>query len=207
MKLSRLYSILFISGVVISIFLLGFLIAPKPSYFEFNFDSPLYMQSSQMVDSGGWLFCRPGERSFVPSWSYASENERAISSLRDSLADSGIRLIVVPIPEREVILQKLFKARTTVDGSNLQRFIRHLKRDGIEVADLAPWYKKCKPESLYQKRDSHWDRKGISIAARVIASKIKPTLPAISYKLQDTTIYHEGDIAVKAGDTAEYQRN
>ena len=189
-----------------------------------------FKESAPTVIPGkdGWLFL-PGELrhlSVGPFWGEAASKVSkatnpaaadplpAILDFKAQLDKAGVALIMVPVPAKSAIYPEKI-----VDGainSPTQRldaadaeFNTILKKNGIDVVDLAPLFLKARSEHpeelLYSKEDTHWSGYGIRIAADEIAKKLS-VLPGLTGKPHakftgtSQTINVVGDLASQPGD-------
>ncbi len=156
----------------------------------------------------GWIFNRLGMRALLEPWVYASHNARKISVLDQYLKQRGIKLIVVPVPDKASIIQ----IRPPFNADNIhnqrERMIGMLRNSNVEVIDLSPVFTaSAHKDRLYQKKDSHWDGEGILLAAQVIADTLNRLLGASAqsgYTFKDTEIYEPRDLAMLLGDSSLY---
>ncbi len=94
---------------------------------------------------------------------------------RDYLKVRGIRFIVAVIPNKENIYYKIMKGdRRKPDF--LKRFNERARKEGLEVADLQGAFDRSynisPKDLLFQIDDSHWNPRGVEIAAREIVKVI-----------------------------------
>jgi alginate O-acetyltransferase complex protein AlgJ len=143
----------------------------------------------------GWLFFAPGLRHMAagPFWgeaaaavSKATKPETAdplpaILDFKRQLDGLGVRLIMVPVPDKAVIapekLDASLAAEPRLDPDHLD-FYELLRAEGVEVLDLTPVFlaeRQARPDSLlYCKTDTHWSGEGIAVAARELAKMLRP---------------------------------
>jgi hypothetical protein len=139
-----------------------------------------------LLGRGGWLFYKPGVMCLTqrPDTFRASggadEALAAIVSLRDQLEARGIRLLVVPAPNKESVYpEKLTRRAERSSGVMCQAtrtVLSGLRAAGVEVVDLFELFAKAKGEgagaSLYLARDSHWSPLGAGLAADAVAQRV-----------------------------------
>jgi hypothetical protein len=92
------------------------------------------------------------------------------------LAEHGVHLIYCPLPESGTIYPEFFpeKAREALAvPSFLDRLIDGSRARGVEVVDLRPIFRANKSPYLYQPDDSHWNPRGISLAAAALAEAVR----------------------------------
>jgi hypothetical protein len=158
----------------------------------------------------GWYFYRQNLACMLKPWKYFNQNETTICALNDTLKKLGIRLIVVPVPDKEAIIQKYSPVIVDITSKQRQRFITKLITTNINVLELTPLFTADNHKNqLFVKSDSHWDQRGISIAAELISNKINVMLHAqnqYKYVIKDTVIFEQGDLSMAMKDTTYYPR-
>jgi hypothetical protein len=136
----------------------------------------------------GWLFYRQSVR-------YATERQTeapagdfgdpvpAIRSFRDQLRARGIRLLVVPVPNKESIYPEMLSRQADGGGvivcERTRRLLDRLEQSGIESVDLFEVFRRAKrqesrsdPGRLYLVQDSHWSPEGARMAAVAVARRV-----------------------------------
>ena len=107
------------------------------------------------------------------------EVETVIAMVRtfaDFLAEHGVRFIYCPLPESGTIYPELFgrEAREALAvPSFLDRLIAETRLQGVHVVDLRPVFRANKSPYLYQSDDSHWNPRGISLAAGSLVEAVR----------------------------------
>jgi len=99
-----------------------------------------------------------------------------VRAFSEFLAEQGIRLIYCPLPESGTIYPELFprEAREALAvPSFLDRLIAESRTQGIHVIDLRPIFRVNKSPYLYQPDDSHWNPRGIALAAGALAEAVR----------------------------------
>lgn len=139
-----------------------------------------------VIGRDDWLFYRPGvqcatQRIPAPLQQDAPQEPlAAIVSFRDQLAARGIRLLVVPAPNKESIYPEMLTRRAEGAGVVVCRQTRELLDQlaaaGVETLDLFAEFRRAKQEqgpsqgqALYLVQDSHWSPQGVERAARAAA--------------------------------------
>jgi SGNH hydrolase-like domain, acetyltransferase AlgX len=98
------------------------------------------------------------------------------------LADQGVDLLFVPIPTKEEIFpDKLASSAATGKVVNPfeRKFLLDLGEKGVEVVDLLPTFLRERTNDpkdaapIFQAQDTHWSDRGLEIAARVVAARVK----------------------------------
>ena len=100
----------------------------------------------------------------------------AIRSFRDQLQARGIRLLVVPVPNKESVYPGMLAERAedagVVVGEQTRRLLDQLEQYGIEHVDLFEVFRRARqeesrsdPRRLYLAQDTHWSPEGARVAA------------------------------------------
>lgn len=158
----------------------------------------------------GWLFLpielrsldgsHVGEARSLPDRQQA---ERAISFARivefaRELEDRGIRILVVPVPQKvavypEEAIPEAEPGAPRLDVVAQEVFLR-LSAEKINYVDLYPLFRKEKSSSLddplYVPTDTHWSSRGCLVAAREIARRARTILP----DLEDANSTRRGSV-------------
>ncbi len=140
-----------------------------------------------VVGRDGWLFYRPGveyvtERPPAPKPEYG-DPLAAILGFRSQLDARGIRLLVVPAPNKESVYPE--KATRRAQGSEVlvapqtRQLLSRLTTEGVEVVDLFEVFRRAKTDAgesagrgLYLAQDTHWSPAGMELAARAVADRM-----------------------------------
>jgi hypothetical protein len=164
----------------------------------------------------GWLFFR-GEIDYLNSGDLTAQGKGknplpALREFKAFLDNHNISLLFCVVPNKsDVYFEKLPadapKDPATVINPYGRKFLADLQKNGIEVIDLLPDFLKAKQddvkykEALYQKHDTHWTLRGLTIAAQRIADRITrfPWFTELEkdhlvYTLKDTICSRLGDI-------------
>lgn len=139
-----------------------------------------------LVGREGWYFYRPGVQYLIeplaPSATEAMDPLPAIVSFRDQLAARGIRLLVMPAPNKESIYPEMLSRRAEGVGvlvcRRTRELLERLRASGIEVVDLFEEFRRMKQEQslserrpLYLAQDSHWSPEGMERAVQAVARR------------------------------------
>jgi hypothetical protein len=162
------------------------------------------------LSSDGWISYRPGLHKILKPWKHADKSIKAFCGLNDTLSKLGIQLLVVPVPDKETIIQSHTPFVAGTASNQRKRLIEKLAEKNISVIDLAPLFFAHRDQGrLYRKNDTHWDQGGISLAAEIAASRIT-ALPAdrpfSKYFLKDTVVAEQGDLSKMIRDSTLYSR-
>jgi SGNH hydrolase-like domain, acetyltransferase AlgX len=142
-----------------------------------------------VVGRDGWLFYRPSVRYVIERQAGAAERDSAdplaaIRSFRDQLEARGIRLLVVPVPNKESVYPGMLAKRAEDVGvvvcEQTRRLLDQLEKYGIEHVDLFEVFRRVQqearsgsdPSRLYLAQDSHWSPAGARVAAAAIARRV-----------------------------------
>ena len=167
-----------------------------------------------LMGRAGWFFYRPAVQYLtepLPADSqYGREDVLAsIISFRDQLARRGIRLLVVPAPNKASIYPEMLTSRA--EGSEQPvnpgtiEIISMLRESGVEIVDLFMVFAEARKglspgdnTRYYLSQDSHWSPDGMHLAAQTVARKILDLEWAekgiVRYHLKPTTIERYGDV-------------
>lgn len=132
-------------------------------------------------------------------------------ALKKYLAQTGTELLFVAVPNKEEIYYDRMGSLPVLPEGGIihpysRKIVADLQKKGVEVVDLLPAFLAAKEldtvqaEPVYQRQDTHWTNRGLTIAAQLIAARIKQyrwfatTADTISYTLHDTTFLRAGDI-------------
>jgi hypothetical protein len=138
-------------------------------------DGFLFYHNSMEYVIGGDLQKQPPGKNPYP----------VIVEFRDFLRESGVDFLVVPVPTKvEVYPDKLLSGKMPVDHLPVlnpygRKMLMELTQAGVEVVDLLPVFLKARTERqpgeepIYQPQDTHWTDRGLRLAAKIIAERIK----------------------------------
>ena len=136
-----------------------------------------------VVAPGGWLFYGPGLTGLSQrpktGESTASQAIAAARAFRDDLAARGIRLVVVPVPNKESVYPDRLSARARPPDRPIQpetrEFLASCAADGIEVVDLFEVFRRARAaggSDLFLRQDTHWSPHGLRLAAEAVAVRV-----------------------------------
>ena len=192
-----------------------------------------------LLGRSGWFFYRPGVQYLIEEevpglkWqttspppacptvqtSYsAPENDflAAIVSFRGDLAKRGIKLVVMPAPNKSSVYPEKLTGRADGDPNSVnptsRRVLSMLRQAGVEVVDLFEAYgqvhreqkRMLTPEvrslipASYLAQDSHWSPLGMQLAANVVARRLLGlgwvAKGAVRYDSKRVTVERYGDV-------------
>ncbi|MFO1497752.1 MAG: hypothetical protein U1G07_05050 [Verrucomicrobiota bacterium] len=141
-----------------------------------------------LVGRDGWLFYQPGV-SFLtqrPSRQDATVAQAlsAVNQFRDLLAARGIRLLLLPVPNKESIypekLSSVARTGAPIIGRDTRQFLSGCQAARIEYIDLFDLFDRGRRLStvpLYLVQDSHWSPAGLLLAAAAVAERVNALSP------------------------------
>jgi hypothetical protein len=162
-----------------------------------------------LVGRDGWLFYAPGVAAMTQrpkaGNSSVSEAMKAVVDFRDQLASRGIRLLVVPVPNKESVypdrLTHGMSPPTEILSSETRAFMEQCKKNDVDVVDLFATYRerrRTSSELLYLAQDSHWTPAGLSCAVNTVASRLLENTWLVRgnerYELKPATVQRYGDL-------------
>jgi alginate O-acetyltransferase complex protein AlgJ len=169
-----------------------------------------------IVGGDGWLFFRKSADYILsPDLSRQSQDKNPIPRIQEFKAyldKNNINFLFVAVPcKEELYYEKLGIQTTQATGAIIapygRKILADLQKNGIEVIDLLPRFLEAKSadagstEQVYQKQDTHWTDRGLQIAAKLIAGRIRQYSwygncagQIRSYTAIDTTFLRQGDI-------------
>jgi hypothetical protein len=156
----------------------------------------------------GTLFYLEELRYCLLNWYKKGDNERILKFSRE-LARQHVSLIVVPVPTKTEVYPELL---TDIDGEvcvSRRHLVEFLQRSGVNTIDLLPLFHLQKSgEPLFGRTETHWCRKGISLAADAICDRLRSVAclpsPTPTYRAKDTILDHyRGDLALKYPELAD----
>jgi len=132
------------------------------------------------VGRNGWMVYTPGGNAFTQRAQPGEGTPRgplaAGIAYRDALAARGIRLIVVPVPNKESVYPQWLSSRseppTRIINPETRAFFDGCAAAGVEVVDLFARYRELSRMPYCLMQDTHWSPHGIETAARAVAERI-----------------------------------
>jgi len=167
-----------------------------------------------LMGRSGWFFYKPAVQYLIEPLPVDSQHSKedvlsAIISFRDQLAQRGIRLLVVPVPNKASIYPEMLTFRADrverpVNPKTIE-IISKLRESGVEIVDLFRVFAEAR-EGLstgdstryYLSQDSHWSPEGLRLAAQAVAGRILDLGWAekgkVKYSLDPTIVRRRGDV-------------
>jgi len=155
-----------------------------------------------------WLFLTDELSPHAKGPTLAASRAQQVIELRQQLADSDIKLLVVVVPDKsriaEAHLGNLHRPAAFAD--RVKQWTGQLTQAGVDVFDLSAALATLQRqgEPAFLRTDSHWTEAGAETAAVVVAQRIRALgyLPpsAFHVRLNDRfTALHPGDLVRLAG--------
>ena len=166
----------------------------------------------------GWLFLPAEIRHLAtaadaPALTGDNDPLPAIINFQQSLTAKGVRLVILPVPEKSLIrADQLFPPAAVAAAAGYAkasgRFIEALRQNGVDVMDVSPVLAAevaraaAGGDPVYCKTDSHFTPRTTAVLARAIASHLREILPEVVRKSADgplpgppTQLTIQGDLA------------
>ncbi len=185
-----------------------------------------------LLGRNGWFFYRPAVQYLVepvrsvpvrasketPPGVTTNESDiiAAVVSFRDELARRGIKLLVMPAPNKSSIYPQMLTGQSGKTPGPVNPTTRDvlakLKQAGVEIVDLFEVYAPVRsvpvrayPETppgvttnYYLAQDSHWSPEGMRLAAEVVARRLVDLgwieKGSIKYDAKPINIQRHGDV-------------
>jgi hypothetical protein len=142
-----------------------------------------------VIGQAGWYFYKPGlnyqlaRRPSAKAASTTNDPIAAIVDFRDQLAAHGIRLVVMPVPNKESVYPDRLTARAEprrgVLAVRTQDLLDTLRAANVEVIDLFKEFGEARQQTgsafqapLYLAQDTHWSPAGVALAAKAVARRL-----------------------------------
>ena len=142
-----------------------------------------------VLGAPGWYFYKPGLNYLLarPEREKAAGTTNdplaAIVDFRDQLAARGIRLVVMPAPNKESVypdrLTPRAEPRRGALSPRTRDLLDRLRATNVEVIDLFQAFGQARQPtsavsqaSLYLAQDTHWSPAGVEVAARLVAHRL-----------------------------------
>ncbi len=162
-----------------------------------------------LVGRDGWLFYAPGVAAMTQrpqeGNTSACEAMSAVIDFRDQLASRGIRLLVVPVPNKESVypdrLTHEMSPPTGILSSETRAFMEQCKKSNVEVVDLFAMFRdrrSSSPDVLYLAQDSHWTPAGLACAVNTVATRLLENAWLVRgnerYEVRSVAVQRYGDL-------------
>jgi hypothetical protein len=181
-----------------------YLVEPPP--FPISTDGSLRQMSGTDPGVGGKPSPRPAALTRLPAETVQSDILAAIVSFRNELAKRGIRLLVMPAPNKASIYPEMLAARAdgitaSVNAATREVLVK-LKQAGVEIIDLSAVYSEARRRpgnpGYYLAQDSHWSPEGMRLAAEMVARRLLDSgwveKGPVKYETKPVTVERYGDV-------------
>jgi hypothetical protein len=142
-----------------------------------------------VAGSQGWYFFKPGLKYMLARPEAAqvlnatNDPVAAIVDFRNQLAARGIKLLVMPVPNKDSIYPDRLTSRAKelrgIMTPRTREVLEKLNRAGVEVVDLFKEFREARWKSdlgaeapLYLAQDTHWSPAGVNLAAKAVARRL-----------------------------------
>ena len=161
----------------------------------------------------GWLFLQESLLNIVKPW---KDNTPQIIAFKDSLESRGIKLIVVPVPDKLLTVPEKYSDKTK-KGINLpqyKKWVEKLRKNKVTVIDALDKLKNLhktlgKDTPMFEPYESHCTGPARLVLANMAADSIAPLLYGMNrkrYPLRDTLIDGTGNLyELLHGEEIEYK--
>jgi hypothetical protein len=166
-----------------------------------------------VLGSHEWYFYKPGlkymlaRREKVESNSATNDPVAAIVDFRDQLAARDIRLLVMPVPNKDSIYADRLTSRAEklreVVAPRTREVLDRLRGANVEVVDLFKRFREAREQNdsqtpLYLAQDTHWSPAGVTLAAKEVAHRLTSlgwvSAGRLEYREQPAPVQRLGDI-------------
>jgi hypothetical protein len=158
-----------------------------------------------LLGRNGWWFYQPSVNFLTQRPSAKDSSIRsalaAVLHFRDALAVRGIRLVLMPAPNKESVypdmLSRFAAVPSRVPSPETRAFLQGCEAAGVEVLDLFTLYRMARQEAkakpLYLAQDSHWTSHGLRLAAAAMSERLAPA-PSSPFDQRRVPLQRFGDL-------------
>ena len=138
----------------------------------------LHAQSSNViVGREGWLFYNTEAADYMDTNALSDRQIRAIavtlSLIEEDITGRGGRFTFVPAPNKSSVYGEMMPpSYRRAPENNLTRLTAELKRSGVTFTDLRSVLLAGKTETVYHRRDSHWNYRGALLGWNAIMDSL-----------------------------------
>ncbi len=127
-------------------------------------------RGSVYIGSRGWLFTKARVRvRSQPDHVVVGFASGVAATVNRRLAALGVDLIVAPIPRKSVVAQARLPPGIDPRPNLYPQYLARARNLGVRNADLLSAFRGVGLESTFYKADTHWNDKGMFVAAEEIA--------------------------------------
>lgn len=149
----------------------------------------------------GWLFLQESLLNAVTKW---HDNTPQIIAFKDSLEARGVKLIVVPVPDKLLTVSEKYsdKAKNGIKLPQYDKWVEKLRKNNVTVIDAFEKIKKIskflgKETPMFEPYESHCTGPARLVMANMVADSIAPLLYGMNrkrYLLRDTVVAGTGNL-------------
>ena len=138
----------------------------------------LHAQSSNViVGKDGWLFFNSEQADYLNTNALTDRQLRAaavtLSLIEEDITSRGGRFTFVPVPNKSTIYGEMMPSNfRRAPENNLTRLTEELRRSGVTFTDLRSVLPASKEQTIYHRRDSHWNYRGALIGWNAILDSL-----------------------------------
>lgn len=171
-----------------------------------------------LVGKPGWYFYKPGLRYMLgkkkdlPGAESTNDPVKAIVDFRDQLEARGVKLLLMPVPNKESIYPDYLGGRAKnlrggVMSPRTFEVLEGLREANVEMIDLFKIFDEARQgqaagesggAELYLAQDTHWSPAGVAIAAKAVARRLEELGWArpgtVEYTTTNASVRRIGDI-------------
>ena len=148
----------------------------------------------------GWLFLQESLLNATKRW---NDNTPQIIAFRDSLEARGIKLIVVPVPDKLLVVPEQYsdKAKKGIKLPQYKKWVDKLRKKNVTVIDALDKFKELHKTGsdtlMFEPYESHCTGQARLVLANMAADSIAPLLYGMNrkrYPLRDTIVDGTGNL-------------
>ena len=133
--------------------------------------------SNVIVGKEGWLFYNVEAEDYMDTNAMSEGRIRAaaitLSLLEENVTARGGHFTFVPVPNKSSVYGEYMPARyRAASENNLSRLSAALEERGVTFTDLRRILRDSKAETVYHRRDSHWNYRGALIGYNAILDSL-----------------------------------
>ena len=138
----------------------------------------LHAQSSNViVGKDGWLFYNTEQADYLNTNALSDRQIRSIavtlSLIEEDIENRGGHFTFVPVPNKSSVYGEMMPASfRRAPENNLTRLTEELNRSGVGFTDLLGVLTESKDQTVYHRRDSHWNYRGALIGWNAIMDSL-----------------------------------
>lgn len=136
----------------------------------------------------------------------------ALIAFKGKLEEAEVNMLFVPVPTKAELYADALVGNISLPKDGIlnpwaRKFVLDAQEEGLEIVDMLPPFidarklDRASTEPLYQKDDTHWTRRGMLLAAQILADRVKQyswyseLKPQGSrFRVRDTAYTRLGDI-------------